>query len=64
MIPNIKKKHIESFVQDTPDFDAFEKNWSLEQIITPPSIAAEALHKIYFVNFHCVFFLIFKILSE
>lgn len=50
MIPKIKKKHIEIFLQDTPDFDAFEKNWDLEQIMTPPSIAAEALHKLLFVN--------------
>lgn len=43
----IKVKNIEMFLQDTPDFEAFEKNWELEQIITPPRIAAEALYQIY-----------------
>jgi len=48
MLPRLKKKHIEIFIQDIPDFEAFEKEkWHLEQHLTPPSIAAEALHKIY-----------------
>ncbi len=51
MIGRLKRKHIENFLQNTPDFEALEKDkWNYEQHLTPPLIAAECLHRIYQVS--------------
>lgn len=56
MISNIKKKNIQSFIQNIPDFDILEKNtWILEQHLTPPAIAADCLHKIYQVLYFILY---------
>ena len=64
MQPKLKKKTIEIFLQDTPDFAALEKDkWKMEQHLTPPNIAADALHKIYQVPHFFSIFIVFNILE-
>ena len=47
MFPRVKKKHIEIFLQDIPDFEALESDkWKFEQHLTPPYLAAEVLHRL------------------
>ncbi|CAK71046.1 unnamed protein product (macronuclear) [Paramecium tetraurelia] len=41
----IKKKQLESFLQQVPDFDG-KPNWNLEQHMTPPSFASEIIQLI------------------